>query len=194
LIEDQIKQWIWHVLIIKKRVVSVLIYIDTVYFMAAILDYGLCWTHICFDYKMWMLIYMYINTIYLSICKVSQFLQILFNCLAIFLFKHNFVMSILDFGGHIGFYLSMIHFWLKIDKDMYYNVKCQDCYTISNSNIVKNLIFLYFMANAYDFMAVILDLSGHLGFLSLRMNALSINIINCNKYTYFHRIHTIHKS
>ena len=77
---------------------------------------------------------------------------------------------------------------------MYYYANFQDCYTISSFNIVKDLIFLYFMSKTYDFMAVILDLSGHLGFLSLRMNALSINIINCNKYTYFHRIHTIHKS
>ena len=77
---------------------------------------------------------------------------------------------------------------------MYYYAESQDCYTISNSNIVKDLIFLYFMAKAYDFMSVILDLRGHLGFLSLRMNALSINIINCYKYTYFHRIHTIHRA
>ena len=43
------------------------------------------------------------NIIYVFICKVSQFLQILPNIAALSLLKRNFEVAILDFGGHFEF-------------------------------------------------------------------------------------------
>ena len=64
--------------------------------VAAILD---CVGHIWFDYPMWTLIYVYINTIYILKCKSITNLPYIW---AISLLKRiYFMVAILDFGGHI---------------------------------------------------------------------------------------------
>ena len=138
---------------------------------------------------------MYMNTIYVQNeiikgAKVSQFLQNI-DVFWQFSWKNTryFVSTILDFGGHIGFYLYVNHTWLKLDINMYFYGIFYNCF------MIKSTVTTVSHKTVIQIIADILNFSGHFDFKKLHpriyLNVTRYSATMPSKFRAFNRMCTI---